>query len=78
MIPAKPTKRVKGSVGECESGKKAKVTQDTGGKSVSEKSQTTHTSKNLFEKYTHQEHFVDAVKDRRMSKKWCCVPDRVV
>ena len=41
---------------------------NTGGKSVSEKSQTTRTSKHLFEKCTHQEYFVDVVKDRRMSK----------
>ena len=41
MIPAKPTKRVKGSVGEGESGKKVKGTQHAGGQSVSEKSQTT-------------------------------------
>ena len=36
-----PTKRVKGSVGEDESGKKAKATQHVGGQSVSEKSQDT-------------------------------------
>ncbi len=36
MIPAK---RVKGSVGEGEAGKKAKSTQHAGGQSVSEKSQ---------------------------------------
>ena len=34
-------KRAKGSVGEGESGKKAKTTQHVGGQSVSEKSQTT-------------------------------------
>ena len=45
-----PAKRAKGSVGEVEAGKKAKVTQHAGGQSVSEKSQTTRTSKNLFEK----------------------------
>ena len=44
------SKRVKGSVGEGEAGKKAKVTQHVGGQSVSEKSQTTRTSKNVFEK----------------------------
>ena len=39
----KPTKRVKGSVGEGEAGKKAKATQHAGGQSVSEKSQATRT-----------------------------------
>ena len=70
-MSAKPTKREKGSVREGEAGKKAKMTQNVGWKSVSEKSQTTCTSKNLFETYTHQEYFVDVVKDRRMSKEWC-------
>ena len=50
MVSAKKTNRTKGSVGEGESGKKAKSTQHAGGKSVSEKSQVTRTSKNLFEK----------------------------
>ena len=45
-----PTKRAKESVGEGETGKKTKVTQHEGGQSVSEKSQVTRTSKNLFEK----------------------------
>ena len=45
-----PAKRAKGSVGEGETGKKAKATQYAGGQSVSEKSQVTRTSKNLFEK----------------------------
>ena len=53
---------------EGEAGKKAKATQHAGGKSVREKSKATRTSKNLFEKCTHQEYFVDVVKDRRMSK----------
>ena len=44
---------MKGSVGVGEPGKKAKSTQHAGGKSVSEKSQVTHTSKNPFEKYSH-------------------------
>ena len=70
-MPTEPTKREKGSVKEGEAGKKAKSTQHVGGKSVSEKSQDTHTSKNLLEKYTYQEYFVDVVKDRRMSKEWC-------
>jgi hypothetical protein len=55
-------------VREGEAGKKAKTTQHAGGKSVREKSKATRTSKNLFEKCTHQEYFVDVVKDRRMSK----------
>ena len=41
VMSAKPTKCGKGSVREGEAGKKAKVTQDVGCKSVSEKSQTT-------------------------------------
>jgi hypothetical protein len=63
-MPAKPTKSAKESVREGEAGKKAKATQHVGGKSVSEKSQATprRTSKNLFEKCTHQEYVVD-VKD---------------
>ncbi len=44
------SKRVKGSVGGGEEGKKVKTTPDTGEKSVSEKSQTTRTSRNPFEK----------------------------
>ena len=52
MIPAK---RAKGSVGEGETDKNAKATQDVGGKSVSEKSQTTRTSQNLFEKSNNQD-----------------------
>ena len=47
MIQAK---RVKGSVGEGETGKQTKVTQHEGGQSVSEESQDTRTSQNLFEK----------------------------
>ena len=39
------SKRGKGSVGGGEAGKKAKTTPDAGGKSVSEKSQATRTSK---------------------------------
>ena len=67
-MPAKPTKCTKGFVREGEAGKKAKVTQHASGKSVSEKSEDTRNSKNLFEKYTHQQYFVDVVKDRWMSK----------
>ena len=43
-------KRGKWSVGGGEAGKKAKTTLDTGGKSVSEKSQVTCTCRNPFEK----------------------------
>ncbi len=47
-------------VREGEAGKKAKTTPDAGGKSVSEKSQATHTSKNPFEKSSSKqtEYFV--------------------
>jgi hypothetical protein len=44
------SKRAKGIVGEGEAGKKAKATQHVGGQSVSQKSQVTRTSKNVFEK----------------------------
>ena len=58
-----PAKWAKGSVGEGEAGKKAKVTQDAGGQSVSEKSQTTRTSKNLVEKSNSKtQYFVREVK----------------
>ncbi len=50
VMPSKPTKRVKESVGESEGGKKTKVTQDPGGQFVSEKSQSTGTSMNVFKK----------------------------
>ena len=53
---------------EGEVGKKTNATQHAGEKFVSEKSQATRTSKNLFKKCTHQEYFVNVVKDRRMSK----------
>ena len=49
MAP-KQTKRATGTVGEGAAGKKAKATQHAGGQSVSEKSQATRTSKNVFEK----------------------------
>ncbi len=70
MFVVTPTKRGKGSVGEGETGKKAKATPDEGGKSVSKKSQATCTSKNPFEKSKSKqtEFFVREVKDRRMSK----------
>jgi hypothetical protein len=48
------SKRSKGSVGGGEAGKKAKTTPDAGGKSVSEKSQATRTSKNPFAKSPSQ------------------------
>ena len=69
VIPTKPTNRVKGSVGEGEEDKKAKVTHHAGGQSVSEKSQVTRTSNNLFEKSNSKsQYFVREVKDRRMTK----------
>ena len=46
-MSAKPTKRVKGSVGEGETSKKAKATHHAGGESVSEKSQATRTNTSL-------------------------------
>ena len=68
-MPPKQTKRAKESVGEGEGGKKAKSTQHAGGQSVSEKSQTTRTSKNVFEKSNSKTHyFVREVKGRRMTK----------
>ena len=64
------SKRGKGSVGGGESGKKAKTTPDAGEKSVSEKSQTTRTYRNPFEKSKSKEieFFVREVKDKRMTK----------
>ena len=81
-MSGKPTNRTKGSVGEGESGKKAKVTQHAGDQSVSEKSQVTRTSKNLLEKSNSKtQYFVREVKCRRMSKNgvevligWCDFP----
>jgi hypothetical protein len=68
MLP-KQTKRTKESVGEGEGGKKAKSSQNEGGQSVSEKSQVTWTSKNVFEKSNIKTQcFVREVKDRRMTK----------
>ena len=63
-------KRGKGSVGGGEAGKRAKTTPDAGGKSVSEKSQDTHTCSNPFEKSESKqtEFFVREVKDKRMTK----------
>ena len=53
-----------------ETGEKAKTTPDTGGKSVSEKSQATRTYRNPFEKSKSKqtEFFVRKVKDKRMTK----------
>ena len=81
-MPPKQTKRVKGTVGEGSTGKKAKATQYVGGQSVSEKSQATRTSNNLFEKSnTKTQYFVREVKGRRMTKNgvefligWCDFP----
>ncbi len=58
-----PTKRVKGSVGEGEVGKKAKETHHTGGQSVSEKYQSTRTSKNLFEKSNNKTQYFVRTQD---------------
>ena len=64
-MPPKQTKRATGTVGEGEVGKKAKATQQ----SVSEKSQDTRTSKNVFEKSNSKtQYFVREVKERRMTK----------
>jgi len=52
----------KGSVGEGEADKKDNGTHHVGGKFVYEKSQTTRTRKNIFEKYAHQEYFVGGSK----------------
>ncbi len=53
-----------------EARKNAKVTPDAGGKSVSEKSQATHTCRNPFEKSKSKqtEFVVHKVKDKRMTK----------
>ena len=68
-MPPKQTKRAKGTVGESAAGKKAKTTQHEGGQSVSEKSQTTRTSKNVFEKSNSKtQYFVREVKGRRITK----------
>ncbi len=66
---AKQTKRATGTVGEGAEGKKAKATHHPGGQSVSEKSQDTRTSKNVFEKSNSKtQYFVREVKGRRMTK----------
>ena len=68
-MPPKQTKRAIGTMGEGSTGKKAKATQLTGGQSVSQKSQVTRTSKNVFEKSNSKtSYFVREVKDRRMTK----------
>ena len=63
VMSGKPTKRAKGSVGEGEAGKKAKVTQHADGQSVSEKSQATRTSKNVLRNQTVR-HNISFVKSR--------------
>jgi hypothetical protein len=69
-MPPKQTKRATGTVGEGAAGKKAKATQHAGGQSVSEKSQATRTSKNVFEKSNSKtQYFVREVKGRRMTKR---------
>jgi len=68
-MPPKQTKRAKGTVGDGAAGKKTKATQHAGGQSVSEKSQATRTSKNVFEKSNSKtQYFVREVKGRRMTK----------
>ena len=68
-MPPKQTKRATGTVGEGAAGKNAKATQHAGGQSVSEKSQATRTSKNVFEKSkSNTQYFVREVKGRRMTK----------
>ena len=52
-------------MGEGAAGKMAKTTQYPGGQCVSEKSQATRTSKNVFEKSNSKtQYFVREVKDR--------------
>ena len=68
-MPAKKGKRAKGTVGDGAAGKKAKATEQPGGQCVSEKSQATRTSKNVFEKSNSKtQYFVREVKGRRMTK----------
>ena len=62
-MPPKQTKRATGTVGEGAAGKKANETQHVGGQSVSEKSQTTRTSKNVFENQTVR-HNISFVRSR--------------
>ena len=70
-------------MGEGEEGKKDKTTPNVGGKSVSEKSQSTSTNKNPFEKSSSNqtEYFVLLFKDKRTGKngpqfliEWCDFP----
>ncbi len=69
-MPAKKGKRVKGTVGDGTAGKKVKATEQAGGQCVSEKSQSTRTSKNVFEKSNSKtQYFVREVKGRRMTKR---------
>ena len=62
-MPGQPTKRTKGSVGEGEVGKKAKTTQDVGGKSVSEKSQPRELVRKSLRNQTVR-HNISSVKSR--------------
>ena len=62
MIPPKQRKREKGTVGDGAAGKKAKATEQAGGQCVSEKSQATRTSKNVFEK--SNSHNISCVRSR--------------
>jgi hypothetical protein len=63
----------KGCVGESEEGKKDKTTPDVGGKSLSEKSQSTCTSKNPFEKSSSKQtaYFVLLFKDKSLLTYFC-------
>ena len=63
VMPAKKGKRAKGTVGDGAAGKKAKATEQAGGQCVSEKSQDTRTSKNVFEKSNSKTQYF--VKGRR-------------
>ena len=65
----KQTKRETGTMGEGVAGKQAKATQHVGGQSVSEKSQATRTSKNVFEKSNSKtQYFVQGQTD---DEEWC-------
>jgi hypothetical protein len=76
------SKHGKGSVGEGEVWKKAKTTPDAGGKSVSEKSQVTSTSKNPFRNQTVNRHNISFWRSCSQGQtdweEWSWVPHRVV
>jgi hypothetical protein len=63
VMSVKPTKREKGSVGEGETGKKAKTTQHAGGKSVSEKSHPHELVRKSLRNQTVR-HNISSVKSR--------------